>query len=64
MLNTKNDEHEYELRGLEESYESEIQDILKSAFNKVDPITPNLAATSNLLFCFSSFPNDLGIPRG
>ncbi|GAB5360249.1 hypothetical protein AAMO2058_000611500 [Amorphochlora amoebiformis] len=35
MLNTKNDEHQYELKGLEESYESEVQDILKSAYEKV-----------------------------
>jgi len=35
-LNTKNDDHEYEIQGLTEAYESEIDQILKDAYTKIN----------------------------
>jgi hypothetical protein len=36
MLNTRTDEHEYETQALEEAYESDIEQVLRSAHDKIN----------------------------
>jgi K+/H+ antiporter YhaU regulatory subunit KhtT len=57
-LNTKNDDHEYQLKSLADTYESEIEEILQDTSKKINHFKEMLESKSNeAKVCISVYSN-------